>query len=873
HRIFAKYILVQALVFGLVLMLHLFNALSFIENEITALKFRILRRDASSELVLVKIDPASLSEIGIWPWPRSYHAAAIDILRAAGAAEIAIDIDFSSRSSEAEDRKLAEALARADGHVVLPVFQQVERHSPRPRVVFTEPLAPFRDHARLASLNTRPDGDGVVRRMPRAELWRGELVPSLVAVLGGVRSPRPEPFYIDFGIRPETVPQISFVDVLRGRFDPRRVRGKRVLIGATAVELGDVATVPVWGAIPGAMLQALATESVMQHRDLHRLPHLAILAGTLMVTLVLVPGFRRWSWREGLTALATISLGLFAVSLAAQSAFPMLLDITPQIMASVLAFATGLISRIDEQGVRLRAQTSALLRQDAIMRRVVDHTFDGLLTIDAAGRILSFNPAAERMFGRPAGEMTGQSFAQLLAEADALGPQFEAAGAFLADVAQRGEPQEVYGRRADGQVFPMDLAVTHIDEADERVFVALVRDISARKRAETLARQAQQRLRDAIESISEAFVLYDGSDRLVLCNGKFRELHREVEELLDGGWRFEDIARAHAELGGVFEAAGDLEGWLARRLERHRDPQGPFEQQTRDGRWFRISERRTMDGGIVGIMTDITEDRRREEELRRAKDEAEVANRAKTEFLANMSHELRTPLNAIIGFADIIKGQLLGKIGVPAYEEYIGDIHQSACHLLQIINDILDIAKIEAGKAELREEEIDVKITVESTMRLMRERASNAGLTMTAEIEDGLPALYADERLVKQILINLLSNAVKFTPAGGSVTIRAHRPAEGGLVMAVCDTGIGIAEDDLARVMEPFGQAGGTLSRRYEGTGLGLPLVNRLITLHGGTFSLESKLGAGTNAIIRFPAERLMARRAAIVSSRMAAAE
>jgi signal transduction histidine kinase len=239
-----------------------------------------------------------------------------------------------------------------------------------------------------------------------------------------------------------------------------------------------------------------------------------------------------------------------------------------------------------------------------------------------------------------------------------------------------------------------------------------------------------------------------------------------------------------------------------------------------------------------------------------------------------MSHELRTPLNAIIGFSDIIKGELLGKIGVPAYQEYIGDIHQSACHLLQIINDILDIAKIEAGKAELREEEIDVKLTVESAMRLMRERAGNANLTLTTEVEEELPAFYADERLVKQILINLLSNAVKFTQPGGTVTVKSRREEDGSLLLAVCDTGIGIAEDDLARVMEPFGQADGALNRRFEGTGLGLPLVVRRVTLHGGRFQLESKVGVGTSAIMCFPGERLMTRRAAVLNTgRMVAAE
>jgi PAS domain S-box-containing protein len=698
--------------------------------------------------------------------------------------------------------------------------------------------------------------------MSTADLWRGQLVPTLAAVLGGARDRPMDAYYVDYGIRPDTVPQISYVDLLRGRFDPDLVRGKRVLIGATAVELGDIATVPRWSAIPGSLLQALATETVLQNRDLRRLPDVAILAETLLMVLVLVPAFRRWSWREGLAALGTISLGLFAVSLAAQMVAPVLIDITPEIVAAMLAFAAGLISRTDEQGVRLRAQSSALQRQDAIMRRVVDNTFDGLLTIEANGLILSFNPAAERMFGIESDKIVGRSFALLLAESAALGPQHEAAGAFLADLAQRKEPREVYGRQGDGQTFPMDLAVTEIDEADERIFIVLLRDISARKRAETLAGQAQQRLADAIESISEAFVLYDGSDRLVLCNGKFRELHRGVEELLDGGWSFQDIAGAHARLGGVPEAGSEIEKWLGQRIARHLDPQGAFEQEAMDGRWFRVSERRTVEGGIVGIMTDITEHRRREEDLRRARDEAELANRAKTEFLANMSHELRTPLNAVIGFSEIMKVELFGKLGHDKYQEYAAAIFDSGSHLLQVINDVLDLSKIEAGKFELHEQEIDIKMTIDSAMRLMRERAGNADVALSIEVEEDLPALYADERLVKQMLINLLSNAVKFTKPGGAVCVRSHLEPDGGLYLAVRDTGVGIAKDDLARVMEPFTQVEGALNRRYEGTGLGLPLVNRLVTLHGGSFTLESKPEVGTNAMIRFPPKRLMACRA-----------
>jgi signal transduction histidine kinase len=241
-----------------------------------------------------------------------------------------------------------------------------------------------------------------------------------------------------------------------------------------------------------------------------------------------------------------------------------------------------------------------------------------------------------------------------------------------------------------------------------------------------------------------------------------------------------------------------------------------------------------------------------------AKTKAEIANRTKTEFLANMSHELRTPLNAIMGFSELMKGQMLGPVGNPTYVEYARDIYQSAAHLLQIINDILDLSKVEAGKIDLDERPINVHALVDTSLRLVAERASEAGVTVTNEVAADLPPLFADERLLKQILINLLSNSIKFTEKGGSVRVQAGRETTGVMSLSVADSGIGIAEDDLPRVMEPFRQADAALSRKYEGTGLGLPLVKAFAELHGGRLELESALNVGTTAIVRLPADRVI---------------
>jgi signal transduction histidine kinase len=245
--------------------------------------------------------------------------------------------------------------------------------------------------------------------------------------------------------------------------------------------------------------------------------------------------------------------------------------------------------------------------------------------------------------------------------------------------------------------------------------------------------------------------------------------------------------------------------------------------------------------------------------LSEALQRAEAASRAKSEFLANMSHELRTPLNAIIGFAQLIHDEIHGPIGAEQYKDYIGDIRESGSHLLRIINDILDLSKAAAGKMTLEEDHISVGDVVAGVCRLMRHRTEAGRLELTVRVAEALPALWADERKLKQMLLNLLSNAVKFTDPGGRIGVVVELAATGELLLVVSDTGIGIAQDQLARVLEPFAQVDGTLTRKVDGTGLGLPLVKAMIELHGGSLVLESEAGAGTTVTLVFPHERLEA--------------
>ena len=350
-----------------------------------------------------------------------------------------------------------------------------------------------------------------------------------------------------------------------------------------------------------------------------------------------------------------------------------------------------------------------------------------------------------------------------------------------------------------------------------------------------------------------------------------------LEELEERAAEVQAIALAVA-LFGLTVAA--LVGWLlAGRLAR---PVAEVVRAANDMAEGRLDARVPPQSGLApeelrelptafNAMAKRLEDNR--EILTAAVKDAQSADRAKSEFLTNMSHELRTPLNAILGLSEMVKGELLGPLGVPAYKDYAEDIHESGSHLLAIINDILDISRIEAGRMVLQESTVEPAALIETCQRLVRARAQEAQLDLIIEDKAELPCVWADERALKQVLLNLLSNAIKFTPAGGEVRVITAIAPDGRFCMAVADTGIGIADADLPRVMAPFGQADSSLARGYEGTGLGLPLTKSLVELHGGRLELESELGRGTTVTVSLPAERVRAANSRADAGEQTAAE
>jgi signal transduction histidine kinase/HAMP domain-containing protein len=365
-----------------------------------------------------------------------------------------------------------------------------------------------------------------------------------------------------------------------------------------------------------------------------------------------------------------------------------------------------------------------------------------------------------------------------------------------------------------------------------------IREAMAREKA--LRRSAENRLVDALETSREGVMLVAPDGKIVMSNSTLRGFFPRIAYHLMPGTHFD-------------KALELIQGQLAPTQPSSEDIQasGHAELELADGRWLRMTGSATSEGGTIIFLSDFTAIKEREESLRRAKGEAEAANASKTRFLANMSHELRTPLNAIIGFSEIISGQLFGQLGNERYLDYSQDILRSGRHLLAVINDVLDLSKSEAGKMVLAAREIDMREVLNDCTSMVREQCVSAGLTLTVTgMETQLPMI-GDAAKLRQVFLNLLSNAIKFTERGG-ITLSAITGADS-VAVTIADTGIGMDPGDVEIAFQPFGQVDNRLERRYEGTGLGLPLTKALVDLHKGHIAIDSARGRGTRVTVSFP--------------------
>lgn len=506
---------------------------------------------------------------------------------------------------------------------------------------------------------------------------------------------------------------------------------------------------------------------------------------------------------------------------------------------------------------RRRKIENALRESEEKYRDLIEGSLLATLIINDKGERLYVNKAFLDLFGYDSAE---EYFS--LEYAGALAAPYERErlisyrNAVLAGD-QELHPYEFDGVRKDGSIIPVQAVPRRLVWDGQNVLQRIYIDLTDRKIAEEALRNSEERYRKLLEFSTDAIYVHK-KGKIVLINPAGVKVFGATSadqiigmnplELIHSDYQHEVSHRIGKKVS---------EGTLT-----------AFQEQKRlriDGSEFwsevaAVAMEWEGERGAIVIVRDITSQKEAEAILSEAKNAADLANRTKSEFLANMSHELRTPLNAIIGFSDIIGGEALGPVGNPKYLEYVKDIKSSGTHLLELINDILDLSKIEAGKHELHEQEINVHDLLRSCFVLVNERALNQGVEIDCEIQDHAPSLFADVRNLKQIFLNVLTNAIKFTPQGGKIAVTVWSNPEDGYVFRFADTGIGIAPDDIPKALASFGQVDSELGRAHQGTGLGLPLTKSLVELHDGSFDLESEVDVGTTITVRFPNSRIVSK-------------
>lgn len=693
-----------------------------LQNKLNDQGFSLLRHRASGEIVIVQIDAKSLSNIETWPWPRSKHAAVIDRLIASGAELVAVDIDFSSPSKPEEDARLARSVVAAAGHVVLPSFVQHAAPGVSDDLIETNPLPAVRDGALIGNANVFAPSGEARRGSLGIYLPDGRYRATFAGLIGQRGRAFISEFDIDFAVDPSTFRKISYIDVLNGNFDTRTVRGKRVVVGATALELGDRVPVPIYSVISGVELQAVIAENILTGRMLLS-PGLA--GGFGLVVLVLIflrPARADWSFRSFGRPAAICAFLLLAGPVAIMAATPVIVETAPALTTLAACFVfVGAQEFAARARTVLRERSSNNLRR-AMINLIVEQSSDGVVVANSRGRIELCNERAGRL-------LNATRTVLLSRQASSYLPRFE------------------------------DMAPTAEQDASQR-----------------------------------------HADLSVDCDGE----------------------------AVVLEAS-------ARRIALQTPNGGDAQDAQID----------------IYTLRDVTARRRALEAERRAQEDRLTAERAKSNFIANMSHELRTPLNAIIGFSEMIANEALGPVGVRKYAEFSDLVAKSGHHLLALINNVLEVSRIDESTATTQVTEFDFNDCVQSCITLTRRLRDYKNQTIIAHTS-GAPMLHGDARLIKHVLTNLLSNAVKFSNEGGNISITAWSEGDA-FVFEIADDGVGVDAALMPHLTELFYQSDLSFTRKHDGMGVGLYLVKRYLDLMKGSLRIESEPGKGTTVRVSLP--------------------
>jgi len=523
--------------------------------------------------------------------------------------------------------------------------------------------------------------------------------------------------------------------------------------------------------------------------------------------------------------------------------------------------ADGRVVAVYSDITDIKRREAEFAEREELYRRVVEGSPDAMM-VSCDDKIVYANEASARLFGATSEtDLVGMSRRQLRIPGEEDAPEMRSSGPGTAG--QRAQIEYQKRRRLDGAVIDVDVSSVRILWFGEDALLTTMRDVTTRIRAQAALEETERRLAAAVSNFPGAIY-----QRLMDAEGNisYPFISRGIKEMI--GVEAEEVVESPELLMEIVPF--EVRSRIREAIEMSAREMTPFEieapvfSSTGHQVWLRsvARPRPYPNGGVIwdGVFQDITERTLARQALQAAKDEAEAANRAKSYFLANVSHELRTPLNAVIGYSEVLRDEIFGPMNHEKYHEYSKDIHASGTHLLELIEDILDLSKIETGNIVVDEKEINVGNMMEETMRIAAPAIQKGNFDLTVQIAPEFPILQADEIRLRQVLLNLLSNSFKFTPEGGRICVKVDINDDGEPEFSVSDTGIGIAPEDIQHVLAPFGRVEQPTIDNARGTGLGLPLSKSLVEMHGGTFRLSSTFGSGTEVMFTLPAHRAIYR-------------